>query len=71
LTEHTSGEYFENNEAIQQTKLTWLQNIEADFCHGAIFKLLQCWQEWAITMKMMWQSIKACLHSCKIPEWHI
>jgi histone-lysine N-methyltransferase SETMAR len=51
IKDHMRGQYYQNNEAIQQTKRTWLQNTETDFFHHGILKLMQCWQKWPSTMK--------------------
>jgi hypothetical protein len=40
------GQHYENDEAVQQTVRTWLQNAETDFYHSGIFRLVQHCQKW-------------------------
>jgi hypothetical protein len=45
LKVNMGSQQYENNEAIQYTMRTWLENTETDFYHSGIFKLTQCWQK--------------------------
>jgi hypothetical protein len=61
LKDHMKDQYYEKNEAVQQTICTWLWNTETDFCHSSIFKLLQCWQKYLNHGDLMeyWQDISS------------
>jgi hypothetical protein len=37
LQDHMRGQQYQNDEALQPTERTWLQNAETDFYHGGIY----------------------------------